>query len=189
MRRCRRSAGGGGSTVMNTLNGGPTSSDALSSEIEVALRSLATKLQALTYDRGPDDADAICGDNVLLDVVLGDVRLLALRLRRPSPMSLLSPREQEIARMVAQGYANKTIASVLEISSWTVASHLRRIFMKLQVSSRAAMATSLSGAGGNELPSLLNDVVSDECGADSRSPHDEARLDSAAPRGLSLTAR
>jgi DNA-binding CsgD family transcriptional regulator len=59
-------------------------------------------------------------------------------------MTLLSPREREIARMVAQGYPNKTIASVLDISSWTVSSHLRRIFVKLQVSSRAAMATRLS---------------------------------------------
>jgi DNA-binding NarL/FixJ family response regulator len=108
---------GGGATVINTLNGDPTASEALSSELEGALRSLASKLQALTYDRGTGGADATGGDNVLLDVVLGDVRLLALRLRRPAPMSLLSPREQEIARMVAQGYANKTIASVLEISS------------------------------------------------------------------------
>jgi DNA-binding CsgD family transcriptional regulator len=172
--------------VVNTLNSNGASPEDLSSDIEAALRALATKLQAVTYDGGPhgagsNGAGSISGDGVLLDVVLGDVRLLALRLRRPSPMSLLSPREQEIARMVAQGYANKTIASVLEISSWTVASHLRRIFVKLQVSSRAAMATSLSGPGGNELPSLLDDVVSDECGADSRSPHDEARLDSAAP--------
>jgi DNA-binding CsgD family transcriptional regulator len=180
---------GGGSTVMNTLKGDPTPSEALSSEIEVALRSLASKLQALTHDRRPGGADAICGDNVLLDVVLGDVRLLALRLRRPSPMSLLSPREQEIARMVAKGYANKTIASVLEISSWTVASHLRRIFMKLQVSSRAAMATSLSGAGGNELPSLLNDVLTDDGAADTRRSEDEASLHSVPPDDLSLTAR
>ena len=171
--------------MTNTQKGDPTASEVLSSEIEVALRSLASKLQALTYDRGPGGADAICGDNVLLDVVLGDVRLLALRLRRPSPMSLLSPREQEIARMVAQGYANKTIASVLEISSWTVASHLRRIFMKLQVSSRAAMATSLSGAGGNELPSLLNDVLTDDGAADTRPSEDEACLHS---DDLSLTA-
>src|SRR5690349_4240726 len=70
---------GGGATVINTLNGDPTASEALSSEIEGALRSLASKLQALTYDRGPGGADAIGGDNVLLDVVLGDVRLLALR--------------------------------------------------------------------------------------------------------------
>jgi DNA-binding CsgD family transcriptional regulator len=72
-------------------------------------------------------------------------------------MSLLSPRELEIARMVAQGYANKTIASVLEISSWTVASHLRRIFIKLQVSSRAAMATCLLGPEFGGLPALLDD--------------------------------
>jgi DNA-binding CsgD family transcriptional regulator len=174
---------------MNALNGGGAAPQALSGEIEVALRSLASKLQALTYDRGPDGAGAINGDSVLLDVVLGDVRLLALRLRRPAPMSLLSPREQEIARMVAQGYANKTIASVLEISSWTVASHLRRIFVKLQVSSRAAMATSLLGAGGNELPSLLHDVLTGAGAADARSSEDEACLHSLPPDDLSLTAR
>jgi DNA-binding CsgD family transcriptional regulator len=174
---------------MNTRRGGPTVPDALPIEIEVALRSLASKLQALTYDRGRDGPDSISGDNVLLDVVLGDVRLLALRLRRPSPISLLSPREQEIARMVAQGYANKTIASVLEISSWTVASHLRRIYVKLQVSSRAAMATSLLGAGGSELPSLLDDVLTDGGGADTPPPEDEACLNSAPPDDLSLTVQ
>ena len=51
----------------------------------------------------------------------------------------LSPREQEIARMIAKGYPNKTIAGVLDISVWTVSTHLRRIFAKLGVSSRAAM--------------------------------------------------
>ena len=91
--------------------------------------------------------------------------------------------------MVAQGYANKTIASVLEISSWTVASHLRRIFVKLQVSSRAAMATSLSGAGRNELPSLLDDVLTDCGAADARPSDDESCLRSVPPDGLSLTAR
>ena len=91
--------------------------------------------------------------------------------------------------MVAQGYANKTIASVLEISSWTVASHLRRIFVKLQVSSRAAMATSLSGAGCNELPSLLDDVLADGGAADVRSSDDKACLRSVPPDDLSLTAR
>jgi len=175
--------------VINTLNGDPTASEALSSEIEGALRSLASKLQALTYDRGPGGTDAIGGDNVLLDVVLGDVRLLALRLRRPAPMSLLSPREQEIARMVAQGYANKTIASVLEISSWTVASHLRRIFMKLQVSSRAAMATYLLGAGGNELPSLLGEMLTEGGVADTRPSEEAECLHSVSPADLSPAVR
>jgi len=64
-----------------------------------------------------------------------------------APEVALSPREREIARMVACGYPNKTIAGVLEISSWTVSTHLRRIFAKLAVTSRAAMAAQLTAAG------------------------------------------
>lgn len=45
--------------------------------------------------------------------------------------------------MVAQGHPNKIIAAVLNISSWTVCTHLRRIFAKLGVTSRAAMVARL----------------------------------------------
>jgi len=51
----------------------------------------------------------------------------------------LSGRELEIAVLVAQGHANKNIAYRLQISEWTVATYLRRIFLKLDVESRAAM--------------------------------------------------
>lgn len=51
----------------------------------------------------------------------------------------LSPRECEIARLVARDLPNKAIAGVLEISEWTVAAHIRRIFGKLGVHSKAAM--------------------------------------------------
>ena len=142
----------GRSAARVLTNGGQAVPEALSSEIEAVLRSLASKLESLMDERGHHGTGATPGANVLLDVEVGGVRLLAFRRGRPTPMSLLSPREQEIARMVAMGYPNKTIASVLEISSWTVASHLRRIFVKLQVSSRAAMATCLWGIGLNELP-------------------------------------
>lgn len=60
---------------------------------------------------------------------------------------LLSPREQEIARMVALGYPNKMIAAVLELSIWTVGTYVRRIFAKLNVTSRAAMVDRLYHAG------------------------------------------
>jgi DNA-binding NarL/FixJ family response regulator len=46
--------------------------------------------------------------------------------------------------MVAQGRPNKVIAAVLNISSWTVCTHLRRIFAKLGVSSRAAMVAKVA---------------------------------------------
>jgi DNA-binding CsgD family transcriptional regulator len=45
--------------------------------------------------------------------------------------------------MVAKGYPNKVIARVLEISSWTVSTHLRRIFAKLGVTTRASMVARL----------------------------------------------
>jgi DNA-binding CsgD family transcriptional regulator len=104
-------------------------------------------------------------DEIILDIEIHGVRYLAVRCA-PRPRSApdaeqargqdpvaapprsghtLSPRELEIARMVAKGYANKSIASVLDISSWTVSSHLRRIFSKLGVTSRAAMVAQLLG--------------------------------------------
>ena len=51
----------------------------------------------------------------------------------------LTERELQIAYCVAQGKPNKQIATQLHISEWTVATHLRRIFSKLGVDSRAAM--------------------------------------------------
>jgi DNA-binding CsgD family transcriptional regulator len=77
-------------------------------------------------------------DDLLLDITINGVRC-ALTVVHPSRADLLSPREREIARMVAQGYTNKMIASVLAISLWTVSTHLRRIFAKLGVQTRAAM--------------------------------------------------
>jgi two-component system, NarL family, nitrate/nitrite response regulator NarL len=55
----------------------------------------------------------------------------------------LSPREQAIAQLVAQGFPNKSIAAILNISPWTVATHLRRIFAKLSVTSRTEMIVKL----------------------------------------------
>jgi DNA-binding CsgD family transcriptional regulator len=79
-------------------------------------------------------------EQVLFDGEVDGVRCLLLRSRTAVvPPVILSPREREIVRMIAKGLPNKTIADVLEISGWTVCSHLRRIFSKLGVNSRAAM--------------------------------------------------
>ncbi len=85
----------------------------------------------------------------ILDVEVDGVRYLLLRSQSVSarPQTVLSPREQEIARMVGKGYPNKTIAAVLDISTWTVCTYLRRIFAKLNVNSRAAMIARLADEG------------------------------------------
>lgn len=78
---------------------------------------------------------------VVLDLVMDGFHCVVTRVAEEAVAAglPLSPREMEIARMVAKGLPNKTIAAVLEISSWTVSTHLRRMFAKLGVSSRAAM--------------------------------------------------
>jgi DNA-binding CsgD family transcriptional regulator len=55
----------------------------------------------------------------------------------------LSPREFEIARLIAKGYPNKTVAAILDISPWTVSTYLRRIYAKFGVRCRAAMVAHL----------------------------------------------
>ena len=59
--------------------------------------------------------------------------------------SRLSPREQEIVRLVAKGYPNKSIATILNISPCTVATHIRRIFYKTHARSRAEMVARAYG--------------------------------------------
>ena len=63
------------------------------------------------------------------------------------PRHALSPRELQIARLVADGATNRAIASSLDISLWTVSTHMRRIFAKLGVCSRAEMVAQFFGGG------------------------------------------
>jgi len=81
-------------------------------------------------------------DGVLLDATVDDVHCVLVQ-QRPSVEVGLSPREQQVARMVADGRTNQAIAAALEISVWTVSTHVRRIFAKLAVSSRAEMVAHL----------------------------------------------
>lgn len=88
-------------------------------------------------------------EEIILDVDIDGARYLLVRLpSERSASARLSPREREIVRMVAQGHSNKIIADVLSISAWTVCTHLRRIFAKLGVGSRAAMVARLLEVGG-----------------------------------------
>lgn len=56
----------------------------------------------------------------------------------------LTPRQMEIAELVAQGFTNAEIGSTLHITEHSVKQALKRIFRKLDVSSRAEMVARLS---------------------------------------------
>ncbi len=88
--------------------------------------------------------DAHAGRFLLDDALTRRVIVrLGAALRRPAraqPASPLTDREAEILRMVSQGKANKAIASRLSVSEGTVKSHLRNIYRKLHVQTRAEAA-------------------------------------------------
>jgi DNA-binding CsgD family transcriptional regulator len=61
----------------------------------------------------------------------------------------LSPREHQIADLVSQGLTTRKIAELTYVSENTVKQHLKRIFAKLQVNSRAELVQTVwrSAAG------------------------------------------
>ncbi|WAL69274.1 helix-turn-helix transcriptional regulator [Amycolatopsis cynarae] len=104
--------------------------------VQNLVRALVRRVSELV---GPDRD----GRRPLLDCRELGLRCLLVPVAAPAHEAL-SPRENEIARMVGLGYTNRAIASVLDISLYTVSAHMRRIFTKLGVGTRAAMVAVLS---------------------------------------------
>jgi DNA-binding CsgD family transcriptional regulator len=62
------------------------------------------------------------------------------RKRDASTLGDLTPQELQIARLVASGARNREVAAQLFLSPRTIDYHLRKVFMKLGISSRAELA-------------------------------------------------
>jgi predicted ATPase/DNA-binding CsgD family transcriptional regulator len=80
----------------------------------------------------------------------------------PAPVSVLTPRELQIAMLIARGLSNRAIAEELVISPATAARHVANILSKLGVNSRAQVAAwtvqqravgggTISGPGPNQV--------------------------------------
>ena len=71
----------------------------------------------------------------------------------PTPAALqgedpkLSPREDQILRLVAEGLANREIAEQLHLSRYTVECHIKHVYRKLAVSSRVKAISEARSRG------------------------------------------
>lgn len=134
------------SPALVAIDGSP---DTRPVQIDEVIRTLVELIDKTTSETGLGPCTTrSSSEEVLVDQEVDGARYLLVRMPLPGGKRIqLSPREQEIVRMVAKGHPNKVIADVLNISSWTVCTHLRRIFAKLGVGSRAAMVARLLEIG------------------------------------------
>ncbi len=63
------------------------------------------------------------------------------------PFAPLSPREWEVATLVAQEAKNRAIAEHLILAQRTIESHLERIYDRLEISNRAQLARWVTQRG------------------------------------------
>jgi two-component system nitrate/nitrite response regulator NarL len=89
---------------------------------------------------------------------------------------LLSPREEEISQLVAEGMSNREVSRTLKISESTVKNSIFHIFEKLGISNRVELARYVNG-------------VSDVAGHDFRERLPRSRGPSAAPFAVPKAVR
>jgi len=82
----------------------------------------------------------------------------------------LSPRESELARLVATGCTNQEIAARLSIRRQTVKNHVSSIFKKLSVHNRVQLTLAIARQAGQD--AFVADVIFAATPAPNRSDRD-----------------
>ena len=111
------------------------------------LRTLGKDEEAIAQLTRAEEELARCGARRYRDEAAQELRILGHRVpvrSRPGPrrsnLAMLTAREREVAELVVAGHTNRQIASALYVSESTVETHLKHIFRKLGISSRASLA-------------------------------------------------
>ena len=104
-------------------------------------RAFAEDVRAVATKGAGGDAERLWKEGSKLSV--GDAIALASgsRPRRMAPVPLLTARELDVVRLVAEGISNKEVAASLHLSERTVESHVRNALAKTGLTNRTQLAT------------------------------------------------
>jgi DNA-binding CsgD family transcriptional regulator len=106
------------------------------------LRRTGRRLRARNHLKKAHETFRDLGAEPLADRAAGELRASGetARKRDPSTLTQLTPTELHIAQLVSHGMTNKEVADQCWVSPRTVAFHLRNVFSKTGVTSRAQLA-------------------------------------------------
>jgi predicted ATPase/DNA-binding CsgD family transcriptional regulator len=138
------------SAGLRAASGLPPPAGARTARYLAAADRLGAGTGARLWERGlalPPEAaiDLAAGQDVRTPPQSGTGAGAAAQTPPPAPPSALTPRELEIAALIAAGCSNKAIAAELVISPATVARHVANIMTKLGFRSRAQIAVWATG--------------------------------------------
>lgn len=85
----------------------------------------------------------------LLYLLEGLAQVPSLRMVNAQGLKLLTPREEQVVALVADGLSNREVARELNLSEHTVKKYLFRIFDKLGISSRVELVLYAVSHGGH----------------------------------------
>jgi predicted ATPase/DNA-binding CsgD family transcriptional regulator len=115
--------------------------DRVHPDYEGLLDAVRPRLDEASWEAAREEGRAMTPEEAIEYALSTDEATPASPEKAPAPSSPLSEREAEILTLVAEGLTNPQIAHELYLSSRTVGQHLRSIYRKLGVSSRAAAVT------------------------------------------------
>lgn len=126
----------------------------LSAHVESELVYRAVALGAAAYlskeaDRATifDTVVAVARGETVLSPKIQSGLAAQIQLREITSRPVLSPREQEVLRLISEGSSAPEIARQLHVSPSTVKTHLQSLYEKLGVSDRAAAVAAAMRAG------------------------------------------
>ena len=94
----------------------------------------------------------------LSEVIEAFSKLAPMRVVNADGIRLLTKREEEVVRLVAEGLQNRDIARELKLSEHTIKNYLFHIFDKLGVSSRVELALyAVSSAKSEQTTAVQSD--------------------------------
>jgi ATP/maltotriose-dependent transcriptional regulator MalT len=118
-------------------------------DLHAALRLALQLAGSLNLVRETEEADSLLLRALSIGCFAGLYQVFVEGGQEIEPLSseVLSAREGDVLRLVGRGMSNKRIAQALTITPETVKSHVKRIFIKLEVKSRAAAVSRAAALG------------------------------------------